>query len=241
MVGAVITAAGANSRMREDLKLLNLPLNNKLTLPLINNEEYRRTVLECTISNVLNSGIKEVILVLGHYKEEIVNSLNDYYLSRIKIVENDPADVGLSTSLYNGLSNIDDEYVLCVSGDQPTISYLTYENMLRAFFNSQNPNNSITFLRRREYGKLDSAVGLGMPFILNKNLILPYIKNVNDNLNPILRDMLQDGIEFYAVKELFDLELVNVNHYEDFKFVCKKLNPEYYKFNEDYDNNHTVH
>lgn len=226
MVGAVITAAGLNSRMRNDLENLDLPIKNKLTLPLINN----KTVLECTIDNVLNSGINNIILVLGHYIDEIIDSLSDYYLSKVKIVENKPHDVGLSKSLYNGLRSIDEKYVLCVSGDQPTISDITYKNILKILYNSPNIDNTISFLRRREYGKLDTALGLGMPFALNKNIILPHISDVDDNLNPILREIFASGVDFYGVKEEFDLELVNINHYNDFKLVSEKIDLNNYKF-----------
>lgn len=227
MVGAVITAAGLNSRMRNDLENLNLPIKNKLTLPLIDN---KKTILECTIDNVLNAGINNIILVLGHYMEEIIDSLSNYYLSKVEIVENKPHDVGLSKSLYNGLRNISKDYVLCVSGDQPTVSDITYKNILKTLYDSPNIDNTISFLRRREYGKLDTALGLGMPFALNKNIILPYVSNVDDNLNPILRKIFASGVDFYGVKEEFGLELVNINHYDDFKYVSEKIDLNNYNF-----------
>ena len=227
MVGAVITAAGLNSRMRNDLENLNLPIKNKLTLPLIDN---KKTILECTIDNVLNAGINNIILVLGHYMEEIIDSLSNYYLSKVEIVENKPHDVGLSKSLYNGLRNISKDYVLCVSGDQPTVSDITYKNILKTLYDSPNIDNTISFLRRREYGKLDTALGLGMPFALNKNIILPYVSNVDDNLNPILRKIFASGVDFYGVKEEFGLELVNINHYDDFKYVFEKIDLNNYNF-----------
>ena len=39
-VSAVITAAGKNSRMRKDQENLNIPIQNKLTLPLKNGDDY---------------------------------------------------------------------------------------------------------------------------------------------------------------------------------------------------------
>ena len=41
MVSAVVTGAGLNSRMRSDLRSLDLPIKNKLTLPLtkVNNTQ----------------------------------------------------------------------------------------------------------------------------------------------------------------------------------------------------------
>ena len=69
-----------------------------------------------------------------------------------------------------------------------------------------------------------------MPFALNKNIILPYISDVDDNLNPILREIFASGVDFYGVKEEFDLELVNINHYNDFKLVSEKIDLNNYKF-----------
>lgn len=231
MVSAVVTGAGLSSRMREDLERSNLPIQNKLTLPLLENDKINKTVLEFTLDNVLNSGVDDCILVLGHHKEEIMDSLDEYYFNKIKIVENTPHNVGLSTSLYNGLKNVNNEFALCVSADQPSISSTTYRNMITAFFNSKDPNNTISFLRRRKSGHLDSPLGLGMPFVTSKNLLMPYLKDINSNLNPILRKIFDDQIHFYAVKEQFDLELVNINYYTDLEFVSKNIDIKNYFFN----------
>ncbi|WP_295722360.1 NTP transferase domain-containing protein [uncultured Methanobrevibacter sp.] len=231
MFSAVVTGAGLSSRMRDDLKKSNLPIRNKLTLPLIESKDNSKTILEFTLDNVLNSGIDECFLVLGHYKDEIMDSLDEYYLNKIKIVENNPPDVGLSTSLHNGLKNLNNKFVLCVSADQPTISSTTYKNMIIAFFNCNNPDKTISFLRRRKIGHLTSPLGLGMPFVTSKNLIIPYLKDRNSNLNPILRKIFEDKVKFYAVKEQFELELVNINHYTDLQFVIKNIDLNNYFFN----------
>ncbi|WP_040681853.1 nucleotidyltransferase family protein [Methanobrevibacter boviskoreani] len=230
MVSAVVTGAGLNSRMRSDLRSLDLPIKNKLTLPLTKVNNTQKTILELTLDNVLNSGVGECILVLGHYKDEIINSLSEEYLSKIKIVENKPHDVGLSTSLYNGLSHLKGKFALCVSGDQPTISSTTYKNMINVFFNWEDCEKSISFLRRRECGPLDNAIGLGMPFVASKNLLIPYLENTDSNLNPILREIFDRQIKFYGVKEQFDLELVNINHYTDYQFVKENLDIKNYYY-----------
>ena len=164
-VSAVITAAGKNSRMRKDQENLKIPLQNKLTLPLINGNN-QSTIIETTIHNVLNTqNIDECIVVLGHYCEEILPFINNIHDDRLKIIKNDPIDVGLSVSsvsLLNGLQNIDSDIALCVTGDQPTVSTETFNNILNTLFNSDNPRKTISILRRRKTGKLDTAEGLGM-------------------------------------------------------------------------------
>ena len=77
--------------------LVILPFNNK-------------TVLETTIDNALSANIDECIVVLGHYSSEIKEAIFDNYKDKVKFIENNPVDVGLSVSLYNGLSNITSEF-----------------------------------------------------------------------------------------------------------------------------------
>ena len=212
-VSAVITAAGKNSRMRKDQEKRNIPLQNKLTLPFKSS-----TVIETTIENVLNTKyIEECVIVLGHYESEILPLINHYNNKRIKIIKNDPIDVGLSVSLWNGLNSITSDIALCVTADQPTVSSTTFNNILDTILNSENPKKTISILRRLEIGKLDTAEGLGMPFAASRLELMDYIKDKDDNLNPILREIFADGFEFYGIKENHPDELININHYSDYE------------------------
>ena len=218
-VSAVITAAGKNSRMRKDQEELNIPLQNKLTLPL-KSEGNSTTIIETTINNVLNTkNIDECIVVLGHYSDEILPFINNIHDDRLKIVKNDPVDVGLSVSLLNGLSNISSDIALCVTGDQPTVSTTTFNNIIDTILNSKNPKRTISILRRIKIGKLDTAEGLGMPFAADRNELITYLKGKDDNLNPILREIFADGFEFYGVEESHPDELININHYSEYESI----------------------
>ena len=218
-VSAVITAAGKNSRMRKDQERMDIPLQNKLTLPL-NNGEYSSTIIETTINNVLNTeNIDECIIVLGHYCEEILPFINNIHDDRLKIVKNDPVDVGLSVSLLNGLQNISSDIALCVTGDQPTVGTKTFNNIIDTLLNSNNPHKTISILRRIEVGKLDSAEGLGMPFAADRKELIKYLKDKDDNLNPILREIFADGFDFYGIKENHPNELININHYSEYESI----------------------
>ena len=213
---AIITAAGKNSRMRNDQISRNLNVINKLILPFNN-----KTVLETTIDNVLLSQIDECIVVLGHYSDEILNAISNNYDDSVKFIVNNPYDVGLSTSLLNGLLNISSDFALCVTGDQPTVSAETFNNMINVSKNSDNPFKTIAILRRRKSGLLDTAEGLGMPFVAPKNNLINYLKNKDDNLNPILREIFVDGYTFYGIKEKNEKELLNINHYDDYLNLIK--------------------
>ncbi|MGX8694434.1 MAG: nucleotidyltransferase family protein [Methanobrevibacter sp.] len=210
-ISTIITAAGKNSRMRKDQISRNLELKNKLILPFGN-----KTVLETTIDNALSVNIDECIVVLGHYADEIKEAICDNYDDSVKFIENNPVDVGLSTSLFNGLSNSSQEYALCITGDQPTVSSDTFNRMIEASQNSKNPERTISILRRRKTGLLDTAEGLGMPFVAHRKNLMKYLENENDNLNPILRKIFDDGYTFYGIKEKNKKELLNINHYEDY-------------------------
>ena len=210
-VSTIITAAGKNSRMRKDQISRGMELTNKLILPFNN-----KTVIETTIDNALSLNIDECIVVLGHYAHEIREAIYDNYKSDVKFIENNPVDVGLSTSLYNGLSNISSDFALCITADQPTVLPETFEKMIEVSQTSQNPYRTISILRRRKTGLLDTAEGLGMPFVAPRENLMEYLKNEDDNLNPILRKIFDDGYVFYGIKEKNEKELLNINHYDDY-------------------------
>ena len=210
-ISTVITAAGKNSRMRKDQLSRNLELKNKLLLPF-----EGKTVIETTIDNALSADVDECIVVLGHYASEIKEAIYDNYDSSVKFVINDPVDVGLSVSLYNGLSNITSDFALCITADQPTVSTETFNELIDVSQDSDNPYNTISILRRRKTGLLDTAEGLGMPFVAPRKNLMKYLENENDNLNPILRKIFADGYVFYGVKEKNEKELLNINHYDDY-------------------------
>ena len=215
-ISAIITAAGKNSRMRKDQISRNLQVKNKLILPFNN-----KTVLETTIDNTLSSNIDECIVVLGHYSDEIIGAISDNYDDSVKFIINNPCDVGLSTSLFNGLSNLTSDFALCVTGDQPTVSSDTFNRMMNVLEKCENPYKTISILRRRKTGLLDTAEGLGMPFVAPRVNLMKYLKDEDDNLNPILRKIFADGYTFYGIKEKNKKELLNINHYDDYLSLIK--------------------
>jgi len=221
IVSSVITAAGRNSRMEKSQIQKKILLKNKLLLP-FPSEDSKKTVIETTINNVLSTNVDECIVVLGHFADEIMDIVDNISDDRVKIVKNKNVDVGLSTSLLNGLNSCRNDYVLCVASDQPTVSTKTYNNIINILLNSNNPKKTISILRRRDTGILNTASGLGMPFLANRQELLEYLNGEDDNLNPILRKIFNNGFSFYGVKEENDLELININDYNDYKFVLDK-------------------
>jgi len=197
--------------MRKDQISRGIEVTNKLILPFKD-----KTVIETTIDNALSSNIDECIVVLGHYASEIREAIFDNYKDDVIFIENDPVDVGLSTSLYNGLSNIGSEFALCITADQPTVTTETFNEMIEVSQSSDDPYHTISILRRRKTGWLDTAEGLGMPFVAPRENLMRYLENEDDNLNPILRKIFDDGYAFYGIKEKNEKELLNINHYDDY-------------------------
>lgn len=216
---AIVTAAGKNSRMINDFKKMNKKPIHKLKLKLQDKE-----ILIHTLENIFQSDIDNVSVCVGHYKEEIIELLKEYSLDvKLNIVVNENPDVGLTKTIENALKNNMDKYYLFAAADQPTLSSNTINSMINVLKNSSDPTNTISILRRRKIGKLDTAEGLGMPFCCYGKLLYDYISNENDNLNPILRKMISDGVEFYAVEEDNELELLNINHYDDYLRIKNEI------------------
>jgi molybdenum cofactor cytidylyltransferase len=218
MVSAVITAAGKNRRMREDLLSKGIRIEHKLLMDL-----KGKPVIIRTIENVLESGVKNCVVVLGHYSEEINGVLKDFSDERVKIIYNQDLNFELSQTLLNGVKNIESGLCLCVAADQPTVTYNTMTKLIKNAIKYENPENIVSILARKETGFLESAEGLGMPFVCHSKLLLNYLPDHQNNLNPVLREMKSNNVVFYGTPALNDLELVNINRYNDYLYVKNKF------------------
>ena len=58
-----------------------------------------------------------------------------------------------------------------------------------------------------------------MPFAADRKELIGYLKDKDDNLNPILREIFADGFDFYGVKENHPSELININHYSEYESI----------------------
>ena len=218
MVSAVITAAGKNRRMIEDLKLRGLEINHKLLMDL-----QGKPVIVHTIENVLKSGVNNCVVVLGHYSDEITVVLKNFPDNKVKIINNHDPNVELSQTLLNGVQNLESGLCLCVAADQPTITSKTMRRLIEKVLQYKNPENIVSILARKKSGYLESAEGLGMPFVCHSKLLLKYLHDHTDNLNPVLMEMIFNGVVFYGTPPLNELELVNINRYEDYLHIKNRL------------------
>lgn len=211
MISAIITAAGKNRRMRADLRARGIEITHKLLLNV-----HGVPLILRTIQNTLNAGVDECIVVLGHYSDEITSVIDELDDERVRVTINPQINVELSKSLLNGVKEAKSPYCLCVAADQPTVSAKTLKRIIEKLYGSRKKDNTISILARDQTGYLNSAEGLGMPFACHRNLLERYLNEFNDNLNPILRKMINDGISFYGVEASNDLELININTFNDY-------------------------
>ena len=123
MLSAIVLAAGLSNRMGNENKLL-LSFQGK-------------TILETTISNILEAGIGEVIVVVGHEAEKVKAVLKNYPLS---IIENLDYQKGMTTSIQAGIRSTQNSkpkthnagYMICLS-DMVLIEPYEYQLLAQQF------------------------------------------------------------------------------------------------------------
>jgi molybdenum cofactor cytidylyltransferase len=118
--GAVILAAGMSSRMGEAKQLLRLGEN---------------TLLGQVLENVRSSGVKDIVLVLGHEAEKIRERISTENLS---VVINESYQQGMGTSLRAGLAALPPgvDAALVVLADQPFIRPRTLDLLMDQYMRS---------------------------------------------------------------------------------------------------------
>lgn len=101
-ISAIILAAGKSSRMKTPKPLLNLD---------------KEALINFQIKSLKNSHIEEIIVVLGSNAEEIKKVILS---NEVKVVENIDFELGKTTSIKKGLSEINDKNdILLIAVDQP--------------------------------------------------------------------------------------------------------------------------
>jgi molybdenum cofactor cytidylyltransferase len=219
-VSAIITAAGKNRRMIEDLQSRGMKIRHKLLLDL-----YGEPILNYTIKRALETSARECIVVLGNFKDDLIPILAKISNKRFKIIENPKTEVELSQTLLNGALNCESDFCLCLAADQPTITTETMQKLIDAIQKSPEPKNTVTILARERTGYLNSAKGLGMPFACHQELLKKYLEGQEDDLNPILQRMIANKVIFFGIPTKRELELVNINRYDDYLYVKNKFKP----------------
>ena len=118
MLSAIVLAAGLSKRMGAENKLL-LPYKSK-------------TIIETTILNILDAGIKEVIVVTGYEADKITMSVQ--YLP-VRLIYNTAYKKGMTTSIQKGVDiSKGNGYMICLA-DMFAITSIEYIQ-LQTFFDA---------------------------------------------------------------------------------------------------------
>jgi molybdenum cofactor cytidylyltransferase len=143
MISAMVLAAGESTRMGQTKLLLDLE---------------GKAILQRVLDNLCRSQVDEVILVLGHEAERILQRVDTH---RVKVVVNKNYREGMITSIAQGLMNLNDKVdaFFIVLADQPRVNPEVF-NRLIAEFRRVTPQKDIvlpTFRGRRGHPVLFSA------------------------------------------------------------------------------------
>jgi molybdenum cofactor cytidylyltransferase len=122
---AVLLAAGAGSRMGHRPKCLI--------------ERDGQALIRRTAQSLLNAGIQDLVVILGHYAQEIAPALAGL---PVTVVINPHPDQGIISSQRLGLQSVSancDAVVMCLA-DQPLIETQDITDLLQAF--ADRPSNT---------------------------------------------------------------------------------------------------
>lgn len=125
---AIIPVAGNGLRLR--------PITNTKPKALI--EVAGKPVLEHIIMNMCDSDINEIVLIVGHMKQSIINWMNDMYQDRFNLhFIQQKEKLGLGHAIFCANEFLDETEVLITLGDE--IFAKPYSSMIEEF---RNVNNS---------------------------------------------------------------------------------------------------
>ena len=164
---AIVLAAGESKRMGYPKMLLDF---------------HGKTMLETVINNVKASGVDDILVVLGAYRNELENIVMK---TGIRSCYNDIYKEGMLTSVQCGFRNIPDktEAVLVFQGDQPLITSKVIVKVIEEYKRSGKGLVIPVYKNRRghpllvagkyysEIGKLDPQRGLrSLPEIFSSDV-----------------------------------------------------------------------
>ena len=180
MISSILLAAGESKRMKGENKLVK--------------QVDGIAIINYAVKNILGSSVDELIIVLGHEKEIIENTIIKN--KKIKFVYNKNYKNGIITSVQTGLEFISkktEAFFICF-GDMPNIN--------------QNIYNKLIKTRHNYNKKLKPA--------LKKEIILPTFNDQKGN--PILYSKfmkkkilnLEKNLNFKSFIELNSKKILNV-------------------------------
>ena len=188
-ISAIILAAGKSSRMKTPKPLLNWGKEN---------------LINFQIESLNNSNIEEIIVVIGSNAEEIKKEITS---DEVKVVENVDFELGKTTSIKKGLSEINNKNdILLIAVDQPR-NKLLIEQI--SDFHINHPENK-KIIMPFSNGKS------GHPIIFS-NIFFNELTQINEETEGI-REVIkrnQDSIIKYKTKD--ESALIDLNTPEQYE------------------------
>ena len=136
MISAILLAAGESKRMIDENKLIKKYKN----IPLIKH----------AVSNVLNSPIDELIIVLGYQKKSIEKIIGEN--KKIKFIANPNFESGIASSIKKGLDSLSKEteaFFICL-GDMPNVNKEIYNQLINASFSNKDKEIFVPYYQERQ-------------------------------------------------------------------------------------------
>ena len=136
MISAILLAAGESKRMVDENKLIK----KYKSIPLIKH----------AVSNVLNSPIDELIIVLGYQKKSIEKIIGEN--KKIKFIANPNFESGIASSIKKGLDSLSKEieaFFICL-GDMPNVNKEIYNQLINASFSNKDKEIFVPYYKERQ-------------------------------------------------------------------------------------------
>ena len=179
-----------------------------------------KTLLAHVITQALNSNLDEIVLVLGHEKDKIIDSLGDLIKDkRIMTIENTNYFQGMSTSLKTGLqaAHEQSDAVMFILGDQPKVTTELINELLTAYKQSNGQLCAPVINAHKAHERTHT----GHPVIIGHKLY-PELMKITGDIGA--REIVRKNIEYAILVELEDnSSQFQINTQDDLRKYIQEL------------------
>ena len=210
-LSALIMCAGLSSRFAG---------TNKLLL-----DWQGKPILSHTVSNVLEAGFKEILLVLGNDKDEIKSILKGYG-NEIRFITNPFYKKGLTSSIQQGVNASDnqtDGFIICL-GDMFNVNGSDYKDLAQYHLLNTHEKELITLPKVGDK--------IGNPVIFSKSFRSRIMRHKDPKGCKLIVSTARHSVQYFKSNRLEFLQ--DVDTWDDYQYLLKlyqKKNSSGYNFN----------
>lgn len=145
-ISMIIPAAGLSTRHPDKLLQKFRGYGKETSQRLTTTERLEKRIIETTVSKFIKFPM-DIIVIVGHNKDEIESVLRNSFEHHIRIIENPEYRNGLGTSLKAGVlaSKSDTDYFGFCLGDKPFVKPETINHLLETLEKQHPPMLAPTF------------------------------------------------------------------------------------------------